>query len=257
MDKYLNEFTNKDLKPINSFRLHKTLNKKVWNGFELKGKIRSKLLSIAQDFIYELDLNMKINDIILTGSLANYNYSEYSDYDLHILIDFSKINNDIALVKKYFDATRKNWNNTHDILINGYEVEIYCQDINEKHTASGIFSILNNVWIKVPTIRNFSIDTNLIKFKAERIMYDIDDAIKKFKKGNYKESGELTKKIRDRISKLRKDSLQNGDELSIGNLVFKMLRRNNYIKKVIDLQNNTYDKEYDSLIEKAIKESLK
>ena len=31
---------------------------------------------------------MKFTDITLTGSMANYNYTDQSDLDLHVLFDF-------------------------------------------------------------------------------------------------------------------------------------------------------------------------
>jgi hypothetical protein len=65
-------------------------------------EVREQLLQIANDFYQQTDIDADIKDIILTGSLANYNWSEkYSDYDLHILIDFKDVSDDVELVKKY------------------------------------------------------------------------------------------------------------------------------------------------------------
>jgi hypothetical protein len=40
----------------------------------------------------------------------------------------------------------------------------------------------------------------------------------------------------------RKEALKKGNELSIGNLVWKCLRRLGYIEKISDLKYQTYDK---------------
>ena len=141
------EFNQGDLDASKSFRIKDELNPKIWTDFEINSEVREDLLKIAQDFYGSTDLQADVDDIILTGSLSNYNWSEkYSDYDLHILIDFSQVNESVELVKKYADSVKKIWNDEHDITIKGYEVEVYIQDVSEPHTSTGVFSLLNNKW---------------------------------------------------------------------------------------------------------------
>ena len=73
---------------------------------------RGQLLDIADDFTDSLQVDwVKPKDIIITGSIANYNWSEeYSDIDLHVLYDFKKVDKRVDFVKNYFDAKKKNWN---------------------------------------------------------------------------------------------------------------------------------------------------
>jgi predicted nucleotidyltransferase len=68
----------------------------------MKEEIREPMLKIASNFIEGLPFDVKIEDITLTGSLANYNWSSYSDVDLHIIVDFSKIDENYDLVKGFF-----------------------------------------------------------------------------------------------------------------------------------------------------------
>jgi hypothetical protein len=72
-------------------------------------RIRGKLLTIANDFFDSLGLDTEIEDIELTGSLVNYNYTEFSDLDVHIIIDFKDVNRDIELVKKLVDNQKFQW----------------------------------------------------------------------------------------------------------------------------------------------------
>lgn len=204
------------------------------------------MLKISNDYIEHLDIgDVDIEDIVLTGSLSNYNWSEYSDFDLHIIFDFSKINKDVELVKKYMGAAGKIWNEQHDILISGYEVEIYCQDSSEKHISSGQFSLLNNEWIKKPSKENFEPDEELIKQKASVIMDRIDDAEIDFNNHfSYKEISEKVNRILKKLKENRQKGLDKEGEYSTENLVFKLLRRNGYIKKIIDLKNKIYDKQF-------------
>ena len=111
-----------------TFTPHHELNPEFWNqpGEKLDPEIREQLLKIAQDFINGSQAaGAPLKDITFTGSLANFNYSPFSDVDLHVLFDFSDINEDEELVREYFQAAKSVWNFTHDIRMKGYEVEIY------------------------------------------------------------------------------------------------------------------------------------
>ena len=139
------EFNQQDLEASKSFRVKDELNPKIWDDFKIDDEVREDLLKIAEDFYASTDLEADVEDIILTGSLANYNWSEkYSDYDLHILIDFTNVNDAVELVKKYVDSVKSIWNKEHDIKIKGYEVEVYIQDVSEPHKSTGVFGGTEN-----------------------------------------------------------------------------------------------------------------
>jgi hypothetical protein len=232
-------------KPIKSFYLKDNLNDKVWTDFEIDKDIREDLLKIAKDYIEYLDVDIEVEDIILTGSLANYNWSEYSDFDIHILFDFSKINEDEVLVKKYLDSAGRLWNNQHDISISGFEVELYSQNISETHISSGQFSLINNKWNKKPSKENFVPDEDLIRQKAKTIMDKIDDLESELEKeASHEELSDKITKLWKKAKENRKVGLDEEGEFSIENLVFKLMRRNGYIEKLIDLKTKIYDTQF-------------
>ena len=243
--KYL-EFNQSDLNAVKSFRIKESLNPKLWDNFEINGEVREDLLKIAQDLYESTELKADVKDIILTGSLANYNWSEkYSDYDLHILIDFNDINQDVELVKKYADSVKNIWNKNHDIKIKGYEVEVYIQDISEEHTSSGVFSLLNNKWNVKPEKIEFTPDEDMISEKGKSVMMLVDDLEDEVDEDKYEAFVEKVQKVWDKVKNYRKSGLESeGGELSIGNLVFKLLRRNGYIEKIMDLKRKSYDKQF-------------
>jgi hypothetical protein len=236
---------------LSSFDPHKELNNKIWmSEYKLNNDVRLGLLKIADDFLDSLNVEQKYcKDILLLGSLANYNWSKYSDLDLHILIDFSKINKDIELVKEYFDAKRKRWNEEHDSLnIYKFPIEIYVQDINEQNSSQGIYSIEKNKWIKRPNINDeVSLDVDKIKIKSADIMTSIDDLKKRnLKTKSIPEVEKIAKKankIFDSIKRIRKSGLESKrGEQSTGNIIFKVLRRSGYLEKLVKLKQNAYDK---------------
>ena len=181
-------------------------------------------------------------DITFTGSLANYNYNNSSDIDLHLIVDFSKIDNNKFLVGEYFKAMSTNWNKMHEIKIKGYEVEIYVQDSAEPHHSTGVFSLLSNSWTNKPAKKEFKPDMEVIDKKIDNFVEMIDHVEELYDDKSYEDAHELSKKIMSKIKKFRKSGLESEGELSNENIVFKYLRNNNVIKTLIDMRNMSYDK---------------
>ena len=232
----------------NKISYQKELCPHLWEGDSLIERIENKLLRIARDFYENLKLDTEIVDIQLTGSIANYNYSKQSDIDIHILIDFTDINDDVDLVKSAIDGKRFIWNLRHNIVIKGHDVELYVQDVNEPHITSGLYSLMNRKWIKKPIYNPPEVDTEDIEPKYDSRVYDIDELEKISKKDLEPSDAEMyynkAVELKNKITKSRKDALKKGGEFSIENLVFKKLRNEGKIGKLIDIISTLYDKIY-------------
>ena len=219
------------------------LSEDIWtNNEQLKPEILQAALRIANEYFEDLKLNpnIKIKDIRLTGSLASYNWSDMSDFDLHILIDFNQLQ-DRELIEDYLRQKSRIWNLTHKILLKGFEVEIYIQDSNEPHYTAGEYSLMENKWIKRPSRTRLNVDYQIVKEKAAKIMDDIDDAYDMFAEKDYllaKQSGDA---IMERLKRYRKAGLESGGVYSVENLVFKVLRRNDYLEKLSNIRTDSYD----------------
>ena len=155
-----------DVNPA-SFDTHDRLQPRIWDGDKIYPAVRDGLMKVAQDFIDGLPLEIDIEDITLTGSLANYNWSNYSDVDLHIIVNFLGVDENRVLVKAFFDNARMRWNNKHHISMKGYDVEIYVEDTREQHKSSGVYSLLKNEWLQKPKKFKNSIDFPAARRKAE------------------------------------------------------------------------------------------
>lgn len=248
------EFKESDLEPIKSFRLKDDLNTQLWSDFELDESVREQLLQIGQDFYESTEISADVVDIALCGSLCNYNWSEkYSDYDLHIIIKYSDVDDNRELVEQLCDYAKKIWNGQHDITIKGYEVEVAIQDEQDLKDAiasgrmGGVFSLMKNKWIKRPEKIEFEPDESLISEKAKTIMQKIDDIEEQVDEDKYSAFKEKIDKVWKKVKDYRKSGLESeSGEYSIGNLVFKLLRRNGYINKVMKLKRYAYDKQFES-----------
>jgi len=243
--KYILEYTSADLEPTDSFTIKQELNPDVWDGYDLKEDIHEKLLEIANEFTNSLYGDFTVYDIVLTGSLASFNWSKYSDFDIHIQIDYKDINEDTELVEMYLDLTCKKWNKEFDVLIYDYEVELFVEDKSvERPHINGLYSILKNKWVKRPTPTGHKdVDVNTIEKKAIAIMEQVDELEKSLESGE--DVKEEVDKVWDKVKKGRRDGIASPDgEYSIGNLVFKYLRRNEYIGKIILLKKQFVEQKY-------------
>ena len=228
---------------------NKTLNKKFWSeDKKFDPDIRKKLLAITDDFIDKLKLeDVDIYDVTLTGSNSNYNYNKYSDLDVHVLIDYKDINDDEELVKKALDGQRFMWNLRHNISLKDHGVEMYMQDKDEPHVASGLYSLKDNKWITEPSYNPPTIDERDVYKKAETFENDVNilkEKLDNVKGVAAKDLYEKANNLKKKISKMRKSGLDREGEFSIENLAFKILRNKEVIGDLIDIIAQSYDKIY-------------
>jgi predicted nucleotidyltransferase len=231
---------------VYDFNSHGSLSSALWGDTSLKNNIRETLLKIVDEFINFLKIDVEIKDIQLTGSLANYNYTKFSDIDLHILFDFSEVDENVELVKDYLHSKKSLWNNKHAIKIKGHEVEIYPQDVDEPHHSTGIYSILNDEWVIKPESQKIVwARTNLddIQKKVKELAAEIDQLLE------LDDGLEQAERLKEKIVNMRRSGLEEGGEYSVENLTFKVLRRLGYLKKLADEVRDKYDRKF-SLDEK-------
>jgi predicted nucleotidyltransferase len=213
-----------------------------WQDKTLNPEISEVLKKIIEDIVSSMDITATIKDIIITGSIASYNWHSLSDIDLHVLLDFEEINEDYEIVKKMLDQSRINWNKTHDIMIKGHEVELYFQDASESHQSAGIWSITTESWIVEPEPEDVDLDLRAAEKKAEAIVRSINHAEELLGQGDLPSAHEYSSKIKRKISRMRSAGLSREGIYSPENLAFKMLRNAKYLEKLSNLKITSYDK---------------
>lgn len=233
---------------LKSFRVKNHLEDNIWDGDELNLRVRDKLMTIADDFWESCNIKwVKPKTVVLTGSICNFNWSSFSDIDVHVVVDFSEIHERKDFVQEYFDEKKNDWNNTHDNLnIFGYPVELYVEDVDAETESNGIYDLWKNEWVKKPDdIESIGLNKYAIKDIASRIMTRIDDMSDKFH--STEDSYELEKlnekivSLRKHIKEMRKEGLKHG-EMGMLNIVYKVIKRSGYMDKLRDLNHEIYDK---------------
>jgi len=211
------------------------LNPNIWEGLNLKPEIKEKLLQIGKDFYADTETDAPLKDVLFVGSLANYNWSDTSDFDVHIVIDFKDVDENVELVEKLVNALKSKWNDEHDIHLKGHNVEVFIQDITKENRSSGVYSLMQDKWLTQPQKENVEIDKEKIQEKYNDTVRKINSAIKA------QDINKLKAIVKD-VYDMRQAGLDKSGELSTENLVFKILRNRNYIEKLKQEIINQYDK---------------
>ena len=222
------------MKSFNDLRLtlmyHEDLNVKFWDGLTLRTEVRDKLLEIGYIWAEFAKIpSNAIQDIILVGGNANYNYTEYSDLDLHLVVDKDEI---AACQTDFLDDflrdKKRLWALTHDVTLYGQPVELYAQDINDPTPINqGTYSVLNQRWIQEPRKQYVDFTDPLLKQKVRDMMERIDDLI-----DTQADDITVLNKLKEKIRTMRGSAIQRGGEFALENLVFKELRNRGYLDKL-------------------------
>ena len=220
-----------NLRELDSFKLsdsikfHATLNPVLFNDEHLDPEVRNQLLLIAQDFIEHLGItDFDVKDITLSGSNAAYTYTPHSDIDLHILVDIDKLRNN-EVYREFFNTKKVVYNNTHDINIHGYDVELYIQDSTDPVQSLGEYSVLNDRWIKFPVKRKANLDQTASKEKFKKLIQLSELALR---------TSDVSKidSLLDTIRKYRQAGLDEHGEFGPENLAYKALRSHGIVDKL-------------------------
>lgn len=236
----LQEIIEPDQIDMSTVKMNDDLNPVLWKGDTLREDIRQKLLKISIEFIKFCKVeDKKFSDIILVGSNANYNYTPFSDIDLHVVMDFDQVDADPMIIGEYFKAKKELWSLEHDISFDDHVVECYVQSTTEPNSSLGIYSLMNNKWVRKPLKKFINIDEADVQLKAADLMNKIDTLVDEFNKGM--DVVNKAKMIKDKIKKMRHAGLYKEGEFAPENLAFKILRNTGYLDKLTRLKNDSFD----------------
>ena len=226
--KVLKHIKAKDLRETITLRFTDILNPVFWVGDSLKPEVRDALMKFAKSFAAFVDLDDKaIKDVLLLGGNAGYNYTQYSDLDVHLVVDPKFIPDcNPDLLDQYYMDKKTLWELTHNVTIYGVKAEPYIEKPGiTRKKSQGVYSLMKSSWVQKPEPVEGEVDEKEIEKKVNNFKNQIDSLIKGEDADGLKE---LVKKLRDS----RGTSLQKYGEYGFENMVFKELRNQGYIDKV-------------------------
>jgi hypothetical protein len=220
-----------NINELKSFRLsdavhfHDSLNPALWDDEQLLPEVREQLLEIAADFMAHLGVSdLDIVDITLCGSNAAYTYTKHSDIDLHLIANIEKLAND-EIYRELFTSKKNVYNDSHDIKIHGYDVELYVQLSTEPVKSLGEYSVLKDRWIRRPSARRSAIEQTATKHKFTKLVQLCELALRS-------DDVDRVQQLLDTIKKYRQAGLEFGGEFSPENLCVKALRSRGIIDQL-------------------------
>jgi hypothetical protein len=209
-----------------------SLNPLIWDGQTLKPEVRSKLIRIARAFEEFVGVDLDVVDYTITGSNANYTWTEHSDLDLHLVIPGTAPDDD----RELYSAKKSLWGEQRNITIKGLPVECYVQGQGEPHHSTGVYSLSKNKWLVKPQRIEPRVDDSSVEAKKDAIMHDAETAL-------LNKNLDQLRTVKERIVKMRQAGLDRAGEWSTENLVFKILRNLGIIEQVSDTIRELEDQE--------------
>ena len=218
---------------LQEYETQSTLNPKLWDGDRLKKGLSYKFLRIAKAFYDFLEISdtAQVLDVLLIGSNANYNWTDVSDIDLHVVIDYQAVDKNLHLVKNLMMAKKSIWSTNYPLTYKGMDIELYAQDWNDRlHSSVGQYSLMRHKWLKKPNADVISIDDEVIDAKMAPLQYEIENLKEQDPKLEFK-----IKHVLGRLYKMRQTGLEAEGEYSIENLAFKKLRNKGLLARLKDM----------------------
>jgi hypothetical protein len=212
--------------------VNRTLNPKIWKGDQLDPAVKSKLIEIARAFEEFVGIDLEVEDYTITGSNANYTWTQYSDLDLHLIVPGTPSDEQ----RELFNAKKALWAEQHNITIKSLPVECYVQGEDEPHHSTGVYSIAKDRWLIEPKKVEPKIDDASVEAKKDSVMHDVEIAML---------SKDLNKLriVKEKITKMRKAGLERAGEWSVENVVFKILRNLGIIDQLSEKIRELEDQE--------------
>ena len=212
--------------------VNRRLNPKIWNGDELDLEVSAKLEQIAEAFVKFIGIDLAVTDYTITGSNANYTWTEHSDLDLHIIVKGTVTDAE----RELYNAKKALWAEQHNITVKGLPVECYVQGEQEEHHSTGVFSIAKDRWLVEPKKIKPEVDDSAVERKKDSIIHDIETAL-------LSRDLERMRRIKERVTEMRKAGLERAGEWSVENLVFKILRNLGLIDQITEKIRELEDSE--------------
>lgn len=209
--------------------MQKELNPKLWEDKKLKRDVREAIIDIVSEFMDNLIIPVEILDVRVVGSNASYNYTEHSDLDVHIISNLELVGSPTEIVQALYNSERSNFNRTHNIKIKGIDVELYVEDVNSSVNSNGIYSVIDDIWIKEP---------QMVKERSVKIdKKELRDLVNSVKSVLADGDSDDIKDCINMLYLMRKDSIAIDGEYGVGNLLFKEIRNRGLLNALKDKYN--------------------
>lgn len=200
---------------------HDSLNPALWDGEKLRPEVRERVAAAARLWMQFARVPPEFaDDVVITGGNVNYNWTPWSDLDVHVVADRTVLGMGVH-TEDFLKSKKKLWGLTHHIEIKGIPLEMYVQDPSERVPGGqGVYSVTRDEWVQKPAKGSYDFDSDArLKKKAEHYSEMISSLLDRGA------PAEDFRVMKEKLKKMRTEGLKRG-EFGRDNLVFKSLRNN-------------------------------
>lgn len=146
------------------------LEPRLWTGKELDSTVRKQANTLASAIVARIDVNgIAVDDIVIVGSVASYEYDSHSDFDIHIFLNMDGYSGDIGVFNKYIvEFNQANKHRYSGITFHGYPVEVLIytgKPSSQMSPGAGMYSVKSGIWLVEP-------EQSLPHFTKDQILED-------------------------------------------------------------------------------------
>ena len=220
---------------LEKFEVHDELNPKLWANNKLNSEVEAKIVEIVEQFVSTCDVPLHIVDVHIVGSQASFNYTEFSDIDVHIVSNFELVDCSKEVLQTAYNAVKTKFNSDYDITIHGIDVELYVEDVRSGVTSNGIYSLYKGTWVKFPQ--------KLTDIPQVDVSQEVAEWTQKINSILTQNDSTQIEKVIDELYLVRQHSLASEGEYGLGNQLFKEVRNSGLLDKLKDAYKQSRSKE--------------
>lgn len=135
-----------------SMQRHDALESTYWDGDKMRPEVQASLKKTGLQYFGRLEQKLpcvKLKDILFTGSLSNYNYTSFSDVDLHLTVDIADCKCK-ALVSEYITLMNYYHHETEEEVFLRRPMQVTVIMANQDKGQDSRYSVLQAKWVVMP-----------------------------------------------------------------------------------------------------------
>ena len=213
--------------------------------WELDPIVKKKLLRISEGFVQNIEDSTghkcDVSDIRLVGPMCGPKYSEDSPLEIEIIFDLDSHGESKGLMAEKINHHAFLWHSKPETTLRGHEVELEVLGEGESRSKSGVYSLSESKWKKLPNFEehdNFILDEK----SAINVCYLIEklERIQRSDFSNQDVENQVIKKVQSKLGKLRKKAFNSPSKSLLERSAYQKLLEGGYIKRLIKILDQNH-----------------
>lgn len=200
------------------------------DGATLDARVAAKARALGERTFQQLGVpGATLVDVMFAGSLASYEYTDDSDVDVHVLVEFGP-----ACDPKLRDAWLRSVNaGLHlDVGVSylGRPVQVTVRDSDDDQ--GGTWSVLHGAWRHQPVRKPVTFTEAELRAQVSAFLHEREQLVFDWSHDTGGFDCDRFKAPQKRMRELRGEGLKAGGVTSLGNMTYRLVRRLGYFEEL-------------------------